>query len=140
MKHKAPLNLMEQLVMVLVFALAATVCLQVFVLSDRISRNCEARDRAVLAAQSAAEVLKGSAGNYGQAAQILGGTVDGQQWQLYYDEEWLHTAEDTCSYSLTAVAADSGHALLGAADITVYDREGNILLTLPVAWQEEVHE
>lgn len=34
MRSKAPLVLMEQLVMVLVFALAAALCVQVFVLSD----------------------------------------------------------------------------------------------------------
>lgn len=60
MKSKAPLVLMEQLVMVLVFALSAAVCLQVFALSGGLSRTCEARDRAVVIAQNAAETLKGS--------------------------------------------------------------------------------
>ena len=59
MRSKAPLVLMEQLVMVLVFALAAALCVQVFVLSDQTSRSHEARDRAVVAAQNAAENLKG---------------------------------------------------------------------------------
>ena len=45
MRSKAPLVLMEQLVMVLVFALAAALCVQVFVLSDQTSRNYAARDR-----------------------------------------------------------------------------------------------
>ena len=34
MRSKTPLALMEQMVMVLVFALAAALCLQVFVVSD----------------------------------------------------------------------------------------------------------
>ena len=54
MRSKAPLALMEQLVMVLVFALAAALCVQVFVLSYQTSRRNEARDRAVLEAQNAA--------------------------------------------------------------------------------------
>ena len=58
MKSKAPLVLMEQLVMVLVFALSAAVCLQVFALSGSLSRTCEARDRAAVIAQNAAEALK----------------------------------------------------------------------------------
>ena len=57
-RSKTPLALMEQMVMVLVFALAAALCVQVFVLSDRTSRYGEARDRALLEAQSAAEALK----------------------------------------------------------------------------------
>ena len=52
MKSKAPLALMEQLVMVLVFALAAALCVQAFFASDRMSRQGEARDRAVLLADS----------------------------------------------------------------------------------------
>ena len=55
MKSKAPLSLMEQLIMLLVFALAAALCLQVFVLSAQISRRCKATDHAVTAAQNAAE-------------------------------------------------------------------------------------
>ena len=63
MRSKAPLVLMEQLVMVLVFALAAALCVQVFVLSDQTSRNYAARDRAAVAAQNAAEQLKGCGGD-----------------------------------------------------------------------------
>ena len=47
MKSKAPLLLMEQMVMLLVFALAAALCLQAFVKSDGLSRRSEARDRAM---------------------------------------------------------------------------------------------
>lgn len=43
MRSKAPLALMEQLVMVLVFALAAALCVQVFVLSGQTSRWNESR-------------------------------------------------------------------------------------------------
>ena len=70
MKSRAPLALMEQLVMVLVFALAAALCVQAFFASDRMSRQGEARDRAVLLAQNAAEYLK----EYGaEQIQVLKG-------------------------------------------------------------------
>ena len=46
MRSKAPLALMEQMVMVLVFALAAALCLQAFALADRISRQNAERDQA----------------------------------------------------------------------------------------------
>lgn len=52
MKSKAPLALMEQMVMLLVFALAAALCLQAFVQSDRLSRESEARDHAAVLCQS----------------------------------------------------------------------------------------
>ena len=50
MRSKAPLILMEQMVMLLVFALAAALCLQAFVKSDALSSRGEARDRALLEA------------------------------------------------------------------------------------------
>ena len=60
----------------LVFALAAALCLQVFVLSDKTSRRNEARDRAVLEAQNTAEELKSLRGDLAQAAGLYGGTFD----------------------------------------------------------------
>ena len=51
MKSKAPLALMEQMVMLLVFALAAALCLQAFVQSDRLSRESEARAHAAVLCQ-----------------------------------------------------------------------------------------
>ena len=47
MRSKAPLAMMEQMVMLLVFALAAALCLQAFVKSDQLSQQGEVRDRAV---------------------------------------------------------------------------------------------
>lgn len=58
MKSKASLFLMEQLVMVLVFALAAALCLQVFLRADQISRKTASLDEAVMIAQNGAELLK----------------------------------------------------------------------------------
>ena len=58
MRSKAPLVLMEQIVMVLVFALTAALCLRMFVLSGQLSRKYAATDRAVTEAQNAAEWLK----------------------------------------------------------------------------------
>ena len=133
MRSKAPLALMEQLVMVLVFALAAALCVQVFVLSDRTSRRNEARDRAVLAAQNAAEEVKSVRGDFALAAELYGGTWNGQIWGRSYDPD---QARDGGDYHILATPADSGDPLLGAAEVTVYTAEGDLLFTLSVAWQE----
>ena len=61
MKNKTSLLLMEQLVMILVFALCAALCLQCFMAADRISRETGLRDEAVLLAQNTAESLKAGA-------------------------------------------------------------------------------
>ena len=135
MKNKAPLALMEQLVMVLVFALAAALCLQVFVFADRVSRRCEAEDYAVRVAQSAAEVLKSTSGDFGRAADMLGGSCEDGAWKIGYDKHWLQTTGDA-AYWLEATAVDSGHGLLGMADVMVETSDSDELFRLTVAWQE----
>ena len=74
MRSKAPLALMEQVVMVLVFALAAALCLQVFVVSNRMSERNKDIDRAVLLAQNTAETLK-ACGGVEEAAEVMGGEM-----------------------------------------------------------------
>ena len=133
MRNKTPLALMEQLVMVLVFALAAAVCVQVFVLSDGLSRTSAARARALVEAQNAAEILKSLGGDYQAAAAACGGVWNGQilGWSLETGEA---SGEET--YHVLVTPADSGSALLGRAEVSVYAGEGTLLAALPVAWQE----
>lgn len=137
MRSKAPLVLMEQLVMVLVFALAAALCVQVFVLSDQTSRSHEARDRAVVAAQNAAENLKGCGGDYAAAAARCGGDWNGSMWGISYDEAWqVCSDQGQAAYHVLVTPAESGRDLLGQAQVTVYTAEGDVLFSIPVAWQE----
>ena len=135
MRSKAPLALMEQAVMVLVFALAAVLCLRVFVRSDIDSKNGTARDRAAEAAQSAAEVLKHEGGPDQESADILGGEYEDGIITVNYDGDWERT-EDNPRYILTAVKKDSGEELLGLADIQVKESDGKILFELSVGWQK----
>jgi type II secretory pathway pseudopilin PulG len=60
--------MVEQIIMLLVFALASAICLQVFVKADRQSQRNAAQSQAALTAQNAAETLKSTAGDYAAAA------------------------------------------------------------------------
>ena len=135
MRSKAPLALMEQLVMVLVFALAAALCVQAFALSSQLSRRNEAQDRGLLEAQNAAETLKSLHGDYKQAAKSYGGDWDGSVWTLSLDETWQPCAENDAVYCVQVTPEDSGNAWLGTATVTVRSAAGDTLATLPVAWQ-----
>lgn len=120
MRSKAPLALIEQTVMLLVFALAAALCVRIFVYADQTSRYHEARDRAVLEAQNAAEMLK-----------RFGGSVEKS-----YDESWQPT-EGEAAYRLSTVYTDSGDTYLWTAEVSVSTAEGDVLFTLPVAGQRQ---
>lgn len=117
MKNRISLALMEQLVMVLVFALAAALCLNVFVKADEISRRVVYRDEAVLIAQNAAEVLKATSGDAQQAAELLGPAAAEKGLRLVIEQ------------------TDSGVPLLGKAEIRVYFEEEE-LFNLQTGWQE----
>ena len=119
MRIKTPLVLMEQLVMVLVFAMAAAICLQVFSLSDRLSKENEARAEAALLAQNTAEELKSS---YGEAL-LDWEEVDGR----YFMEE-----DGDRVQVQTAETEISG---LQKVKLQVWQEE-EVLFEIPVAWQE----
>ena len=137
MRSKSPLALMEQVIMVLVFALAAALCLQVFVLSDQMSEKNRDTDRAVLLAQNTAEMIK-ACGGVEEAAEAVGGTICQTMWSSYYYED-LTPAPDAESgyYHVDVLPMNSGVAGLGQAAIEVFRWDGNEgLFALTVAWQE----
>jgi hypothetical protein len=82
---------MEQLVMVLVFALAAAVCLRLFVGAENIAQETARRDEAVIVAQNAAELLK--AGYSEEEAAQSGGRYDVQIQGLSSEVPGLEKAE-----------------------------------------------
>ena len=119
MKDKATLTLMELLIMVLVFSLAAALCLKAFVWSTQKAQENKVVAEAAILAQNEAERLKGC-----RAA------AEGTQ---FYDENW-QPAVDGC-YKLTTVPY-SGE-LLGGAELLVEDTRGRELFRLTVRWQED---
>lgn len=138
MKSKAPLSLMEQLVMVLVFALAAALCVQAFAAAGKISRTGAARDQAVLLAQNAAEVYKACGGDGEKAAELLGGEVSQGCWSTFYaaDLTAVGTREEA-AYEVDVLPENSGVAGLGRASVSVFENGGaEAVFRLSVAWQE----
>lgn len=136
MKSKAPLALMELILMVLVFALAAGLCLQIFVFAGQVSRYCEAKDRAVLVVQNAAEVWKMNCGDTQKSAQKLGGEIDADVWQIGYDAAWEETGASEAEYLVRAVPVETNDPYLGCAAISAQTAEGTCLFQVNIAWQE----
>lgn len=117
MKNKAPLPLMEQLIMVLIFALTAALCLQGFSLADRMSRRQEAREKAVVLAQNLAESLKANSGDLEAASRLL-------------DD----FSEDP-DFVIQVISVSTDDPYLGSARIVVtYEEEA--IFEITVAWQE----
>lgn len=144
-RSKAPLVLLEQMVMLLVFALAAALCLQAFVKSDALSRESEARDRAVTLCQSMAEVMRTNGGSAPEAATAVLG-----DWQCNTGRLLIPLNEDMTSYTgggfpyedapyfLEVYAPSCEAPGLDGADIHVMTAGGETLFSLEVLWQKEV--
>lgn len=120
MKNKTPLVLMELVIMLLVFAVAAGLCLRAFAGAERISRTGAEDDRAVAAAQNGAELTKFYAGDLETAAAERGGAWDGVSWRF---------TVDGCPVTVTLLHEESPY--LGTAAVTAGDIE------LTVSWQKE---
>ena len=125
MKNKSPLMLMEQILMVLVFSLAAAFCLRAFILSETLSVRNQLESDAALLAQNAVETLKGCGGDFEEAAALLGGHCDGESWTMSED-----------GFTLTVKREESAVAGLGKAQVDVASAEGEHLFALTAAWQE----
>lgn len=140
MRSKAPLAMMEQIVMLLVFALAAALCLRAFVTSDELSRDSEARDRAAVLCQNAAEAVRGAGGDLEKAAERLGAahTEEGGALSIRYNGDWTSSDSSDWTYSLWIRPVDSGVDGLGKASVSVTGEDGGTLFELNIAWQEEV--
>ena len=139
-KSKSPLALMEQAIMILVFAFAAALCMQAFVKADSLSKGLEARDRAVNISQTVAETVKALDGDLGLAAKALGGAVRDEELLLYYNKEWIAVEETEAVYRLRLVCVETGRYLTKSEISVEALKDGEELFRLPVSWQEVSHE
>lgn len=122
MKDKTPLLLIEQLIMILVFALTAALCLRGFAYAADLSKQIRQQEQAVLLAQTTAETLKAE--------------KEIQQAVSYYDAS-LDPAEETdWTYRVQIHRNEERIAGLGSASIFVESTEQEVLTELTVGWQE----
>jgi len=126
MKNKASLVLLEQLVMVLVFSLAAAACLRIFVWSDRTSREMQQHSEGVILCQNAAETLKAAA-DLEEGALSLGAVRQGNLWKAQYDGKYRLELEET-----QRMISGMGQAIVR----TVSMETEETLFSLLVGWQE----
>jgi len=105
-RSKTPLFLMELVIMLLVFAISAGICLKVFVEGKRISQESYELDKACMQAQRAAEFWQSANGDIEETADLLQAKRYGSELVLYFDEDWNQTKESD-QYFLSIITQDS---------------------------------
>lgn len=138
MRNKAFLPLMEQILMIAVFAIAAAVCLHGFAMANSISKERSNLDAAVYLAQDTCEILKHTGGDMEKAAGLTGGTADGDTLVIYYDQNKNTTDADSAVYEVVSHRTQAQNGI-GQAQVLV-STNGKDLFSLTVAWQEDDHE
>lgn len=139
-KSKSTLALMEQAIMILVFAFTAAFCVQAFVKAELLSRNLEMRDRAAAMCQTVAETAKALHGDMEEVAGILGGTATKDGLVLFLDGDWEIVAKENAAFFLHLNYKEV-NSFLATGEVTVSSGDGEEIFSLPVNWQKEVaHE
>ena len=130
MKNKTSLTLMELVIMLAVFALAAALCLHSFMWADTQSRLSQDRSAAYILAQNAAELIKYHKGDLSAV------DVDAHEGQLVaqYDQDLRPVSCDGI-FTLRVTKIDTP-PLLGSAQVSVTGKDGSVLAVLDVCWQE----
>lgn len=125
-RSKAPLALMEQIIMILVFALTAAVCLQAFVYSNQLSKEGERQNVAAVYAQEIAEYCKTEKGNMDILCQQLAGEKIADGFVVSKPEERMKIV----------VQLSENSDYIQKAKVSVTSYEGTTYYTMDIAWQK----
>ena len=122
-RSKSTLFLMEQLVVIAVFAICAAVCVFILAASFLMTTDSIATRNALLKAESAAESYKAFNGDAGRVSALLntstGGQVGGNLMTIYYDENWQPTGSDPYFVLRLESGVAGSTSLVSLADVSV---------------------
>jgi len=141
-RSKSTLFLIEQLIVIAVFAICAAACISILSNAYFLARDTRDVSNALLVAESLAESFKAVSGDLEAAAEISGGnlkTVDGTDTiTMFFSDNWLQTDEDTAQYILQLKSDNQppSHPSLLTGAVTVSRTTGDQLLTFPIATRQ----
>lgn len=124
-RSKAPLALMEQIIMILVFALTAAVCLQAFVYSNNLSEEGDKENLAASHAQEVVETCKMYSGDLDQVQLKLSGERTENGLSVFYEEDHM-------TVFLEITEQDDW---LARAKVSVRDEKDKEIFSVDTAWQ-----
>lgn len=117
MKNRTPLMLTELIIMLFVFLLAVALGFSAFAKADSISKESEARDRAVVLAKNVAEQLEATNGDIDAAIAAFAAQAKEKGVELHIEKRI------------------NENKYLGIADINVFF-DNKPVFSLEAAWQE----
>ena len=137
-RSKSTLFLIEQLIVIAVFAICAVACISILTAAYFNANDSKSTSHATLRAESAAEVFKANSGDISAVSAILGGTRGERSGypgvSVYYDNEWQPSNEENASYILHIGYYPTGlNNALVVANLTVDRITGEELVAFQLA-------
>ncbi|MCL2498170.1 MAG: hypothetical protein FWF06_06120 [Symbiobacteriaceae bacterium] len=128
--------LMEQLVVIGIFAICAATCVRIFVGSYLMATESRDLKNAIILAENISECFKAVGGDAEQAASLLGAVAlaGDREIRLYFDATLAPCPPATASYLVVLqeeTRADTPYTKV--ATLTVYKNDGSVLIFFPVA-------
>jgi len=146
-RSKSTLFLIEQLIVIAVFALCAAACISILANAYFMARDSRDISNALLAAESVADSFKAVSGDFEQTAQILGRAADHADddnlIKLFFDSDWLSSSEADAQFVLQLIPDNHGSQApaLSINTLTVARITGDELVSFPVAVRQVIaHE
>jgi len=143
-RSKSTLFLIEQLIVIAVFAICAVACISILTASYFYANDSNAVSHAIVKAESGAEVFKVTGSDFAKAADILGGSTTSKSLgtdgvsvlQVFYDSSWQVCNKENASYVMhliieTAQGAQDFGVITG--QVTVERITGEELVSLKTA-------
>jgi len=145
MKSKSSLVLIEQLLMLLVFAICAAVCLSVFNYANQVSAQNQMKIQAIQHTQNIAERIQGFdqdiLNDKEKLAKELNAYATTDTVMLYYDYAWQTVDKPAAVYTLQIKEMLGSKDNLGQISMTMlHIAEDKIIFEIPIAWQKEVED
>ncbi len=122
-KSKSRLFLIELVVIILFFSIAAAVCTNMFAHAKTMSASSMELTMAMAEAQEAAETFKSAGGDMESVNGRLDAQTDGQSLVAYYDSQWQRIDAQSAYTLRIEFLEDNG---LRQADISVYKQDEEI--------------
>jgi len=140
-RSKSTLFLIEQLIVIAVFAICAVACVSILSTAFFNTSTSSATRHALIKAESGAEVFKATGGDFSAVAYAMGGVVrqsesDTSIVVVYYDSSWRNSVEANAGFVMTIEADTSRNPYdikFTTANLVIERITGEELLTLELA-------
>lgn len=132
---KSALFMMEQLIVILIFAVCAAVCVEIFAASFIMSGESRDINNALIISECGAESYKAASGSFEKIALVLGGHISESGVSVYYDENRQVCVESRAAYIMNIVykSPPDTPAVLAFSNISVVTIDGEQIIAFTVA-------